>query len=59
MTACKRCGFEPKRGHPQKLNDKKVLTLRSRGLSLAQVAKKFGVTRGAIQASLKRSARGI
>lgn len=52
---CPQCGYEPPKGRPKALDDKKVAKLRKQGKSLAELAKKFGVTRGAIQASLKRS----
>jgi predicted DNA-binding protein YlxM (UPF0122 family) len=51
---CPNCGYEPERGRPKTLDDKKIRKLRIQGKSLAQIAEKFGVTRGAIQASLKR-----
>jgi len=51
---CPNCGYEPPRGRPKKLNDKKVKELSRKGLSLAEIAEKFGVTRGAVQAALKR-----
>lgn len=47
-----------KRGRPKKVDDPSVKRLRNKyGWSLAKIALEFGVTRGAIQASLKRSAR--
>ena len=42
-------------GRPKKLDDKLVRRQREKGKSLAEIAKLFGVTRGAIQQSLKRS----
>ena len=51
---CPNCGYEPPRGAPKKLDDKKVKAERNKGKSLAEIAEKFGVTRGAIQAALKR-----
>lgn len=53
---CPQCGYAPPKGRPKKLDDKKVKALRAKGLSLGQLAEKFGVTRGAIQAALKRPA---
>lgn len=52
---CPKCGYQPPRGRPQKLDDQKVWRLKAKGQSLAQIAEKFGVTRGAIQAALKRA----
>jgi IS30 family transposase len=52
---CPNCGWEPPKGRPKKLDDAKIRKLHKQGKSLAELAKKFGVTRGAIQASLKRS----
>lgn len=52
---CPNCGYEPPRGRPQKLDDAKIKKMRRAGKSLAEIADKFKVTRGAIQASLKRS----
>jgi IS30 family transposase len=52
---CPQCGYEPPKGRPQKLDDAKVRKLRKAGKSLAEIAAKFNVTRGAIQASLKRA----
>lgn len=54
MSKCPNCGYEPPRGRPQKLDDKKIKRLKASGKSLSEIAEKFGVTRGAIQASLKR-----
>lgn len=51
---CPNCGYAPPRGAPKKLDDKKVKALKAKGRSLAQIAEKFGVTRGAVQAALKR-----
>ena len=51
---CPQCGYEPPRGAPKKLDDKKVKKLKAKGWSLAEIAEKFGVTRGAVQAALKR-----
>jgi DNA invertase Pin-like site-specific DNA recombinase len=51
---CPNCGYEPPKGRPKKLDDAKVLKMRAKGKSLAEIAKKFGVTRGAVQAALKR-----
>lgn len=47
-------GEEPTRGRPKTLDDAKVSKLHKAGKSLAEIAKKFGVTRGAVQAALKR-----
>ncbi len=52
---CPNCGFEPTKGRPKKLNDKEVLRLHKKNWSLSEIANKLGVTRGAIQASLRRS----
>lgn len=54
---CPQCGYERKAGRPKKLNDASVLCQYVLGQSLAKIAKQRGVTRGAIQASLKRSAK--
>jgi len=54
---CPNCGYEPLRGRPKKMDDKKVRKMRKAGNSLAEIADKFGVTRGAVQASLARSLR--
>lgn len=54
---CVQCGHVRRRGAIQKLNDKKVRSLRNKGLSLAELAEKFEVTRGGIQASLRRSSK--
>ena len=51
---CPACGYEPPKGRPKKLDDRKVQAARKKGLSLAELAEKFKVTRGAIQAALKR-----
>jgi transposase len=51
---CPNCGYTPPKGRPKKLDDKKVKKMRERGASLAEIAEHFGVTRGAIQAALKR-----
>lgn len=53
---CPQCGYEPPRGRPKKLDDKKIKKLYHKdGWSLSAIASSMGVTRGAIQASLKRS----
>ena len=54
---CPNCGYEPPRGRPKKLDDKKVRRMKKAGDSLAEIAGLFGVSRGAVQASLKRSNR--
>lgn len=51
---CPNCGYEPPKGRPKKLDDKKVKALSKKGKSLAEIAAKFKVTRGAVQAALKR-----
>lgn len=52
---CPQCGYEPPKGRPKSMDDKKVKKLKAKGWSLAEIAEKFGVTRGAVQAALKRS----
>ncbi len=52
---CPNCGHTPTLGRPKRLDDKKVFKLAAAGLSLSDLAAKFKVTRGAIQASLKRA----
>ncbi len=52
---CPNCGWSPPRGRPKALDDAKVRKLRKQGKSLAYIADKFGVTRGAIQKALKRT----
>lgn len=52
---CPKCGYHPPIGRPKKLNDKEVVRLHKKGWSLSKIAEKFSVTRGAIQASLKRT----
>lgn len=54
---CPNCGYEPPRGRPKTVNDKRILKLRRAGKSLSEIAKVFGVTRGAIQAALKRGTK--
>lgn len=54
---CPKCGYEPPRGRPAKLDVKRVKAERKKGKSLAEIAKKFGVTRGAIQAAIKRRSK--
>lgn len=51
---CPNCGYKPPIGRPKKLDDKKILSMKRQGKSLAEIADKFKVTRGAIQAALKR-----
>ena len=52
---CPNCGYEPTKGRPKKIDDAKVRKMRKAGKSLAEIAKKFDVTRGAVQASLNRT----
>ena len=52
---CPHCGYEPTRGRPKRLDDRMIGKLRKKGQSLSEIAKKLGVTRGAVQASLKRA----
>ena len=52
---CLKCGYEPPKGRPKKLNDKKIKKLTAEGWSLRAIATSLGVTHGAVQASLKRS----
>ncbi len=51
---CPHCGYEPPIGRPKKIDDRKVKKMHKAGKSLAEIADKMGVTRGAIQAALKR-----
>lgn len=59
---CGKYGFKAKNkkrtGRPKKINDQEVKCLHDRGKSLSEIARKFSVTRGAIQASLKRIQNG-
>lgn len=58
VLKCPRCGYQPRRGPPQKLNDALVLWCRENTTySLQEIALMFDVTKGAIQASLKRTAK--
>lgn len=52
---CTNCGYAPPRGRPRKLDDARILKYHEKGYSLYRIADTMGVTRGAIQASLKRS----
>ena len=52
---CSQCGYCPPRGRPKGLDDKAVAKMVSKGMSLRAIAEKLGVTRGAIQAAIKRS----
>lgn len=52
---CPNCGFEPTKGRPKTLDDSKIKKMRDAGKSLAEIAERFGVTRGAIQMALKRT----
>lgn len=52
---CPRCGYAPPKGRPKKLDDKKIKKLKLSGKSLSEIAEMFKVTRGAIQAALKRA----
>jgi IS30 family transposase len=50
---CPKCGHAFP-GRPKLLDDIKVRELKKSGLNNRQIADKFGVTRGAIQYSIKR-----
>lgn len=52
---CQKCGYSPPMGRPKKLNDKKIYKLALTGWSLTALATQFEVTRGAIQAAIKRA----
>lgn len=52
---CPHCGYEPPKGRPKKLDDKKVKKMKRAGKSLSEIANRFDVTRGAIQAALRRA----
>lgn len=52
---CPKCGYKPNMGRPKKLDDKKIRKLALTGWSLTALATQFEVTRGAIQASIKRA----
>jgi predicted DNA-binding protein YlxM (UPF0122 family) len=52
---CPKCGYSPTLGRPKKLNDKKIKALAKEGWSLQALATTFHVTRGAIQAAIKRA----
>jgi predicted DNA-binding protein YlxM (UPF0122 family) len=51
---CPKCSYQPTKGRPKRLDDKKIKALAKTGWSLQALATTFNVTRGAIQASLKR-----
>lgn len=51
---CPNCGYEPPKGRPKKVDDKRVKKLRAKGKSLREIAAELGVTHGTIQAALKR-----
>lgn len=61
MIKCAKCGHEynpPKNkplGRPKKLDDKMVKIMRKRRWPLSRIANHFGVSRGAVQASIKRN----
>jgi transposase len=59
MSKCPKCGYEPPKGRPKKLNDTAVMMHHRSGESLSAIAKRFGVTRGAIQESLRRHERDL
>lgn len=56
---CPICGkpgyVPPAKGRPKKTNDAAILAAKKRGRSLAQIADRYGITRGAVQAALKRA----
>lgn len=52
---CPKCGYEPPRGRPKKLDDAKVRKLLAKLGSARAIARELGVTHGAVNASLKRS----
>jgi IS30 family transposase len=52
---CPKCGYTPPKGRPKEVDDLKVRQFRLRGFSLAEIAERLGVTRGAIQAAIKRT----
>lgn len=54
---CPKCGYEPPKGRPKKLDDAYIKRMSKEGWSLGAIATSLGVTRGAIQASLKRNKR--
>lgn len=51
---CPKCGFAPTIGRPKKIDDDAVMKMRKKKMSLAQIADQLGVTRGAVQAAIKR-----
>lgn len=51
---CPQCGYKPPKGRPKKIDDQKVKSLKKQGKSLSEIAARLGVTKGAIQASIKR-----
>ncbi len=53
---CPKCGHQPTLGRPRLLDDYKVRTLHSCGLSLGEIAKKLRVSKAAVQQSLRRTA---
>lgn len=52
---CPACGFEPTLGRPREIDDAEVLQARAAGCTLRDIAKKFGVTHGAIRNVLLRN----
>jgi hypothetical protein len=51
---CPQCGYEPPKGRPKKLDDEAIWRWHKGDHSLAVIARAFKVTRGAVQASIKR-----
>ncbi len=61
MKPCAKCGYSPpkgKLGRPKRLDDWRVRKWHDFcGWSMSEIAEKYGVSKSAIAASLKRSAK--
>lgn len=58
MTTCEKCGHKPAEkqlGRPKTIDDAAVKFFRRMGWSMAKIAAEMGVSKGAVQGSVKRT----
>lgn len=51
---CSNCGFALQMGRPRLLDDRRVESMRKKGLSYREIAKRLGCSKGGIQGAIRR-----
>jgi hypothetical protein len=51
---CPQCGYQPPRGRPREIDEKRVIALANQKMSLRGIAKEMGITHSSVRTVLKR-----